>query len=399
MRNLILALLFCFYFFIFPNRFLDAYSTQIMKSDFDNLNEPNNKRKLRFFNLDLHISVIADVKDIFESLGHEVVDWSISGHTWVFERNRDSVEIVNEKTWKNLSQEMCDKFYERYKDYLSEFDGFIITHNASFSLLYEKFNKPIIIVNSSRYENPFTAQPKKWNWLNNYLIEGIKNQKIFIVSNNKGDQAYLKYYTGIESTHIPSLCLYTDAKYTGNKDGFIFKFIAKFPISNKLKNSNLMQNHQLPDTGYKWEDLYDFKGIVHFPYQISTMSLFEQYSANIPLFFPSKEFLVELQLNFPKYILNQLSFSKKPPISIEDDLNNINNLKVLSFWIDNADYYDENNMPHIQYFDSFQELEYLLQTTNCEALSRKMEKYNIQRKEKVFKQWKEILEHVTNACD
>ena len=41
------------------------------------------------FNIDLHISVIADLKNIFESLGHEVESKSLSGHTWVFEKPQD----------------------------------------------------------------------------------------------------------------------------------------------------------------------------------------------------------------------------------------------------------------------------------------------------------------------
>ena len=117
---------------------------------------------------------------------------------------------------------MCERFYERYKDFLSQFDGFIVTHNSTFALLYEKFNKPIIIVNSTRYESPFTRNPEHWSWLNEYLKDGVKRNKIFIVSNlnYKGDSNYLKYYTGIENDAIPSLCLYTNAKYRGIKDGF-----------------------------------------------------------------------------------------------------------------------------------------------------------------------------------
>jgi len=41
---------------------------------------------LSFFNLDLHVSVIADVRTIFAALGHRVTDWTLSGHAWVFGR-------------------------------------------------------------------------------------------------------------------------------------------------------------------------------------------------------------------------------------------------------------------------------------------------------------------------
>jgi len=35
---------------------------------------------MKFFNIDLHISVIADLRRIFNDLGHEVDDWTLSEH-------------------------------------------------------------------------------------------------------------------------------------------------------------------------------------------------------------------------------------------------------------------------------------------------------------------------------
>jgi hypothetical protein len=353
-------------------------------------------KKLRFFNLDLHISVIADVRYIFEQQGHEVVDWSISGHTWVFGKDRTAVDVVNQNTWTNLSPEMCDQFYERYKDFLNQFDGFIVTHSPAFALLYEKLNKPIIIVNSTRYEQPFTGFPEKWIWLNSYLKKGVESKKIIIVSNNKGDQKYLQQQAGIESEYIPNLCLYTNAAYTGSRDGFIFRCPFMDELKRGISDQNLIQNDQLPHP-YRWQDLYAFKGIVHFPYNISTMSIFEQYSANVPLFFPSKNFLRTLQAIYPDRILQQLSFFQifnlKPPTT-PGDLNNIQDRKSLNSWIDSADFYDEENMPYIQYFDSFDHLEEQLKTVDCNAISQKMREHNEKRKQLVVEKWKTILSRI-----
>ncbi|OGN63809.1 MAG: hypothetical protein A3E80_06830 [Chlamydiae bacterium RIFCSPHIGHO2_12_FULL_49_9] len=359
------------------------------------------EKRLRFFNLDLHISVIADLKEIFEGFGHEVVSWSLSDHSWVFQRERDTVEIVNEKTWGQLCPEMCDQFYERYKDFLCEFDGFIVTHTPSFALLYEKFNKPIIIVNSTRYEQPFTNDPLKWAWLNEYLTEGAQRGKIFIVSNNKGDQLYLKSHTEIESELIPSLCLYTHASYTGKKEGFIIHPLHGKDFKSSLKKGlgeswEMIRNKKLPKR-YSWRDLYDFEGIIHFPYQVSTMSLFEQYSANVPLFFPSKKFLARLHRKHPDLILSQLSFFNVLRLPIPNEtgnLNNTNDPNVVDLWIRCADYYDTENMPHIQYFDSFEHLKKLLLSVDCKKLSEKMKEHNRKRKEIALDKWRGILRKV-----
>jgi hypothetical protein len=68
---------------------------------------------MHFFNIDLHISVIADLRYIFESMGHTVTDWSISGHAWVFGREVANIEVVTQSTWHQIDRAMCDAFYSR----------------------------------------------------------------------------------------------------------------------------------------------------------------------------------------------------------------------------------------------------------------------------------------------
>lgn len=376
----------------------------ILSCLFWGLSAAEEKPKLRFFNLDLHISVIADVKNIFESLGCEVVNWSISGHTWVFGKPRDVVDVVNENTWGGLNQDMCDRFYERYKDFLDQFDGFIVTHTPAFALLYEKCNKPIIIVNSTRYESPFTRSPEAWQWLDEYLKDGVKNNRIFIVSNNKGDSNYLRHYTGIESDVIPSLCLYTNIKYRGTQKKFYCHALwGNNPFDQDWwwVSTRMRQFTGLP-WGYAWQDLYDLKGVVHFPYQVSTMSLFEQYSANVPLFVPTKEFLFRLHTLYPNSILCHLSFLREPDFLSKprppEDLNSVLNPDIVKRWIEWADYYDTENMPHIQYFNSFEDLARLLREVNCAEISKKMEAHNRIRQAIVFQKWQNILDKVRGCA-
>jgi hypothetical protein len=392
-------------------------------------------RKLRFFNLDLHISVIADLKYIFEYLGHEVVDWSISGHTWVFGRKRDPVEVVNQGTWLGLNQKMCDDFHSRYREVLDGFDAFIVTYNASFALLYEKTGKPIIVDNPTRYENPFTTSPEKWRWLNDYLARGVDSGRITIVSNNRGDEYYLRHFTGIASQVIPSLCLYTKAQYRGRRDAFILvsriqpallhrrtqrvvnwvtaimprmadRLFVYFQgkrqplIRSRFLNQLLLNKTDALKDGFSWQSFYDFKGIIHIPYQVSTMSIFEQYSANVPLFFPSKKFLFELHTQFPDKVLSELSFYQVNRLDTSglapDDPNNLANDEIVKRWIDLADYYDELNMPYVQYFDSFEHLESLLREVDCREISEKMRAFNQQRIDRVFRDWEKILTQVAS---
>ena len=176
----------------------------------------------------------------------DIVNLSMSGHNWVMGKETANLKIMNARTWKGISQEMIDAFIKEYDEMLSSFDGFIVTHTPVLALLYKKYNKPVIIVNSCRYEQPFcwTRDNTKFEWLNSNLNEMKHN--LFIISNNKADQEHLKQYTGLDSIHIPSLCLYTNEKYTGSTD-----VIGR---QDQLRR------------GYTWQELYSSKAIIHLPY-------------------------------------------------------------------------------------------------------------------------------------
>jgi hypothetical protein len=357
---------------------------------------------MKFFNLDLHIAVIADVKEIFKKLGHQVTSWDISGHSWVFDRERTSVDVVNECTWENLDREMCDKFFERYKDELASYDAFITTHTPSFSMLYEKFEKPIISIASTRYEFPFSNKMILWSKFNKYLQENIDNGRLIAVSNNKYDVEYCKLFTNRDWEHIPSLCEYTKSKYRGIKNEFLYssKFKPRINIKSPIIDKDIALGR-----GYKWQNIADYKGVVHIPYNASVMSITEQYTACIPLFIPSWEFLKELREKYYNAgVLSELSWNQVRnhqggyfsnstiPVNTIKDPNNYLNNDIMMEWVKLSDFYDEDRMPHIQYFNSFEHLDELLASVNLENISKQMAIQNTLRKKETYEKWNHILE-------
>ena len=94
------------------------------------------------FNLDLHVSVIADVRVALESRGLSLTDWSVSGHTWVFGRERDPVAVVNERTVHDFGEPAVRRFQRAYGSYLKGFRGFVATYPPCFSLLYRGLGAP-----------------------------------------------------------------------------------------------------------------------------------------------------------------------------------------------------------------------------------------------------------------
>ena len=66
-------------------------------------------KPFRVFNLDLHISVIEDIKDICKRLygdSIEITNWSISGHNWVFKKETKDVRYINQSSWKSINMNM-----------------------------------------------------------------------------------------------------------------------------------------------------------------------------------------------------------------------------------------------------------------------------------------------------
>jgi hypothetical protein len=103
------------------------------------------------------------------------------------------------------------RFRRRVSGILSTFDGFIVTHNPSFVLLYESFNKPIIVVNTCRYEQPYRfreQRPAGWKTLNGKLKELYDSGRITVVSNNRADQIIWRWERGL-SRRISRACAST----------------------------------------------------------------------------------------------------------------------------------------------------------------------------------------------
>ena len=355
--------------------------------------ESNAKSKpKKFFNLDLHISVIADVKHILKELYGdkiEIINWSISGHNWVFNQPSPQVDIINANTWRGIDIDMINKFHQRYDSFLETFDGFIVTHTPVFVLLYEKYGKPIIMVNSCRYEQPFcwNGDINMWNYLNIALKRMHDNKQLIAISNNIPDSQYLLAGTGVKSTHIPSLCLYTNATHNQiiNKC-VVYGDRNLFPAHDKLVPR--------PHSGYKWQDLYSYKAIVHVPYEMSTMSIFEQISAGIPLSFPTKRFYLSC-IAAGKMQLGSRYARSVVPIQLKDFY------ETLDKWIDGADYYSRDHEFEIKfayYYDSFKDLINLIEKFKESEDTRKLRrKWLLERKARVHELWKTLIDPIIDT--
>jgi len=129
------------------------------------------------------------------------------------------------------------------------------------------------------------------------------------------------------------------------------------------------------------------------------MSMFEQYRMNIPLFYPSLSFLVRLQQEHA--VLSERTWARvygrgqsirsdipAHPAIYWPDPNNDRDAAPLQFWLAKSDFYVK---PHIQYYDSWDDLLTKLVTVNLSEVSEKMREENAAMEVKLKRQWKSIL--------
>ena len=112
---------------------------------------------------------------------------------------------------------------------------------------------------------------------------------------------------------------------------------------------------------------------------MSTMSIFEQFMAGVPLFFPTKEFYKTCILN------NTMTF-----ISIYS--NNTLEFKEteIDTWLNQADFY---TLPYINYYDSFEDLIEKLENFKDTEYESRLEWIN-NHKSSILGMWSQILEKV-----
>jgi len=290
----------------------------------------------------------------------------MSGHGFIFNKKQDVVKHLTPSNWTTLNKSMCDAFYNEYKTELAHYDGFICTYPPSFSLLYEKFNKPIIIQAPIRFEVPFQNDPDRLKWFIDYLKQGIDNKQIIPVANSLYEKEYCEHFTDREWHFIPNICDYTNIDCQGGENYLLY---SKVNIS--ANHPNILNK----PASYNWSIFNNLRGIIHFPYNISTMSIFEQYTGNVPLIFPTPEFCIELYKQ--NLALSELSWTSNKLDSME--------------WVKKADFYNQEWMPHITYFSSRDNLREIVDSIEHKSIIYNMKEFNMLRKERIYKLWDEIL--------
>ncbi len=378
----------------------------------------SSSKPLRFFGMDHHHAVLWDVKKLLRPLGVQVdFVWLCDGRDLVNEAIPS--EIPGFQSSLDIYRAPAEKPFEQAtKDYIQEkhYDGILTSHSLVTCYRLQEIGLPMIHVNSTRFGNDWITNPKKHEILVKKLEELLRQHRLHLVHNNFADRQYFhQFFPWISPSQevvIPSLCesllrvrqtmptpkkiFVWDTRLTLLRDTspFMKEFFTrcKQAFGNAIESQAILlanKGEHLPE-GY----LDDYAAVVHIPYNISTMSLFEQVRANIPVWVPSKRLLKQLWAN-PKEpnVLSWCSFSPgtEKNASTMDD---IRNPDIIQRYLDLADFYNPETLPLALTFDSIEEFLEKAMTTDYQAMMDKAEETQQNRREDILFAWEQVLQHL-----
>lgn len=378
----------------------------------------------RVWSSDLHVAPIADLKELWQHLlprgvNVTVIDHSLSGSC------KEKGSCKRGMPWlRGLRAERPDE--DLAADFAREFSGgpevdvFVCNHPASLCTVFEQFGKALWVHASTRYElgKNESRDWRKWNrqlsaWHEDDDASVTRPGQAarrgnLIAANNVYDAEYLQHFTGISALYMPSYCD-VGVVYTGPSPSSDRTILLAMPqavenallplieaAARSLSSSARFVHVRRLYPRYKHEQLASHPAILHVPYQVSLMSILEQYRAGIPIIVPSLALLsdwhVKHGLVFQRVWATVFGReSAKSPIDGHADSrhgildpNAEKDFAAVSHWLAFSDFY---TLPHVVTFDSFEHLVHVVDSTDWALVSARMRSFNVQQRDRLLDAW------------
>jgi hypothetical protein len=340
--------------------------------------------------------VVEDAKKQLGEIGHSIEDFNMTGHNFVFNKPR-------RESWRSFSFNKIwdttpEMIHAEHGAYLSKFDAMMACYPPLAIRLLDATDKPLINWLPVRYDLWLTDNRDRWESYQKWFLERTAQKRLHVASNSLYDSVYCKYFTGLEVPVIPSICDYVGVSYApedrpslvwdSRSEKVTSLFLGEIP---ELKTPRGYYGGK-----YEWANLVKHRAIIHVPYNASIMSFFEHYWMNIPLFVPTRAYMMDLKVHYGAIgeITHAQCSNMAPPGSFgkgtfdAPDPNEYNSLDSLYFW---SQWWDMYVMPHITYFNSLKDLREKLSTMDLRKISENMREHNQVRKTSALKKWAEFI--------
>jgi hypothetical protein len=373
-----------------------------------------NQPSFRLYGIDHHHAVLWDIKQTLRPLGVTLdFVWLCDGRPAVNEAipKNDPPFFSSLDIYQPPAEWKVDSAFESKLE--TNYDAIITSHSLVTASRFRDVNLPQFHINSTRFGNSWISDPPKHKHLVELLQELLRKKKLQVIHNNLGDSLYFHQYFTVDSSQeciLPSLCqnIMRQRLKTVNPMKFLIwdtrQVLLQKDTSPFMKALWALCQQKQADSfdsqaillaqakSYLPEGYLDkYTAVIHIPYNISTMSIFQQVSANIPVWVPSKRLLKELWTD-PKEC-NELSWTVFTPGSEHQAsfLDQARNPETVQLWIDNADFYDNRISDCIFTFDSISELLEKVFTVNYQEAIEKNTTSFLRRLENTIATWETLL--------
>lgn len=378
---------------------------------------------------DFHISPIADIKHIVATYGVKVIDKSLSGHcqlTGTCERDLKVVNVQNGISLRPCPNRLRTAFYDAYRNdpEMLTVDAFLCLHATAMCELYMPFNRSLIAIASTRYEIG-RHDADSWRQWNDNLRLIASNPYNVIAANNRYDQEYIKYFTGISDVVLlPNMCGYVTARYKPTRREVLIAPARGVNSQLSKQLADALHTFQSQQHGnatstlslahirdlyphFEYSDLAAHPALIILPYQVSFMSLFEFYRMEIPMFIPSPDLLAEWHVAHG--VMNERTWATvhghpsahsplprhpSSPSPLQSDPNDEVGLAAVREWVALADFYQ---WPHIAQFSSWADLFRQVAGADLFAVSGRMREYNAEEGARIAAGWEGVLAKVARG--
>ncbi len=381
------------------------------------------RKPVKLFGMDHHHAVQWDIKQLLRPLGVKLdFVWLCDGRPAINEAIpseipgfQSSLDIYRPSPDRPLSPET--------KQYIQEkrYDGILTSHSLVTCFRLKELGLPMIHINSTRFGNDWIQDPHKHEVLVKGIQELLTKERLHVVHNNQGDSKYFSQYFPSVSPQqelwIPSLCeslmrlrgkspdkhkiLIWDTRQVllqENGSPFMKEMYTKLKQTHgdAIESQAVLMaqsNSYLPE-GY----LDEYAAVIHIPYNISTMSMFQQVRANIPIWVPSKELLAKLLADSREP--NEMSWTVFAPGSASSAslLDHVRSPEVIETWLKAADFYNPNVLPLVFQFNSIEELVENVLKTNYDEAIQKSESSQQSIRENITFAWEQLLNHINKTA-
>ncbi len=334
----------------------------------------------RVLHLSLHKGCIAEIEQLGRFMGWELTTWN------PFSSRQSAAHFLAHQSEHpmcvyNMTHDRAERVYKAHIAYFNSFDFIMTSDTAQLSRIFLQngWKKPLIIWVCNRFNycvGPDSKQGFDKEYYDLFRI-AMQMPNVRVVSYTPFEH----YYAALHGVDIRPLMI----KPIGSQKGVCSRSAVPQHISkaetlfiypgypgcdktqlNYIVNQCASLNFPTYSGAYNGaDDLADFKGVIYFPYQASNLVFFENIQRGIIHFVPSERFIEQLcSMGAPIWSWYEMRY---------------------------CEWYFGEHRDIIVYFDSWNDLQHKVATTDYLQMRKRIAQFADDHKELMLNQWRTVL--------